>query len=66
MRLNAADCRELSGVLDELLEAVRELKHELDRDNEAVGSSGKRNRKKSRNLGHGNYKKGQVNGRRHN
>ena len=66
MRLNAADCRELRGDLNELLEAVRELKHELDGDNEAVKPSGKRNRKKSRDFGHSNYKKGQANGRRHN
>ena len=65
MRLNANDCRELRNDLDELLEAVRELKHELDRDNEEIESNGKRNRKKSRNNGVGDYKKSQFNGRCH-
>ena len=64
MRLNANDCRELRNDLDELLEAVRELKHELDRDNEEIKSNGKRNRKKNRDFGNSDYKKSQVNGRR--
>ena len=53
MRLNANDCRELRNDLDELLEAVRELKHELDRDNEEIESNGKRNRKKNCDFGDG-------------
>ena len=65
MKLNANDCRELRNDLDELLEAVRELKHELDRDNEEIESNGKRNRKKNCDFGDGDYKKSQVNGRRH-
>jgi len=54
MRLNAADCKELSNDLDELLDAVRELKHELDSDNEEVKSGNYRN-----------HKKGKANSRRH-
>jgi len=65
MKLNADDCRELRDDLDELLEAVRELKHELGSDNEEIESGNRRDHKKSRNNGVGNYKKGQVNGRRH-
>jgi hypothetical protein len=65
MRLNAADCKELSNDLDELLDAVRELKHELDSDNEEVKSGNYRNHKKKRNNGVGNHKKGKANSRRH-
>jgi hypothetical protein len=63
MKLNANDCRELRNDLDELLEAVIELKHELDSDNEEIKSNGKRNRKKNRDFGNSDYKKSQVNGR---
>jgi hypothetical protein len=65
MKLNADDCRELRDDLDELLEAVIELKHELDSDNEEIKPNGKRNRKKNRDFSHSNYKKSQINGRRH-
>ena len=65
MRLNANDCRELRNDLDELLEAVRELKHELGSDNEEIKSNGKRNHKKNRDFGNGDYKKSQANGHRH-
>ena len=61
MKLNAAECKGLRDDLDELLDAVRELKHELDSDNEKVKSGDKRNRKKSRVNGVGYYKKGQAN-----
>ena len=61
MKLNANDCRELRNDLDELLEAVRELKHELGSDNEEIKSNGKRNRKKNCDLGNSDYKKSQVN-----
>jgi hypothetical protein len=64
MRLNAAECKGLRDDLDELLDAVRELKHELGSDNEEVKSGGKRNHKKSRVNGVGYYKKGQVNDHR--
>ena len=60
MKLNAAECKGLRDDLDELLDAVRELKHELDSDNEKVKSGGKRNHKKSRVNGVGYYKKGQA------
>lgn len=65
MRLSANDCRELRNDLDELLEAVIELKHELDSDNEEIKSNGKRNRKKNRDFGNSDYKKSQVNDCRH-
>ena len=64
MRLNAADCKELSNDLDELLDAVRELKHELDRDNQEIESGNKRNRKKSHNNGVAHNKKNKTNNRR--
>ena len=62
MKLNAA--KVLRDDLDELLDAVRELKHELGSDNEEVKSSGKRNHKKGRGNGVGYYKKGQANNHR--
>ena len=65
MRLNAADCKDLRDDLDELLEAVRELKHELGSDNKEVKSGNRRNHKKSRNNGVGNHKKGKANSHRH-
>jgi Sec-independent protein translocase protein TatA len=64
MRLNANDCRELRNDLDELLEAVRELKHELGSDNEEIESNGKRNRKKKHNSGVAYNKKNKANNRR--
>ena len=64
MKLNANDCRELRNDLDELLEAVRELKHELGRDNQEIESGNKRNRKKSRNNGVAYNKKNKANNRR--
>jgi hypothetical protein len=64
MRLNANECKGLRDDLDELLDAVRELKHELGSDNEEVKSGGKCNHKKSRGNGVGYYKKGQVNDHR--
>ena len=65
MKLSADDCRELRGDLDELLEAVRELQHELGSDNEEIKSDKVRNRKKGRQRGRGNYKKNQANGFSH-
>ena len=65
MKLNADDCRELRGDLDELLEAVRELQHELGNDNEEIKSDKERNRKKGRQRGRGNHKKNQANGFSH-
>jgi len=64
MKLSGADRDELRDDLDELLDAVRELRHELGSDNKEVESGGKCNRKKSRNNGGGHYKKGQANSRR--
>ena len=64
MKLNAAECKGLRDDLDELLDAVRELKHELDSDNEEVKSSSKRNHKKGRGNGVGYYRKGQANNHR--
>jgi len=61
MKLNANECKGLRDDLDELLDAVRELKHELGSDNEKVKSGSKRNHKKSRVNGVGYYKKGQAN-----
>ena len=64
MKLSVGDRDELRDNLDELLDAVRELKHELGSDNEEVKSGGKCNHKKSRVNGVGYYKKGQVNDHR--
>ena len=51
MKLSADDCRELRGDLDELLEAVRELQHELGSDNEEVQSERrKRDRRKTKRV----------------
>ena len=65
MKLSADDCRELRGDLDELLEAVRELQHELGSDNDEIKADKERNRKKGRQRGRGNYKKNQANGFSH-
>ena len=44
MKLSVGDKNELQDNLDELLGAVRELKHELDRDNQEIESGNKRKR----------------------
>jgi hypothetical protein len=64
MKLNAGDRDELQDNLDELLGAVRELKHELDRDNQEIESGNKRNRKKKHNSGVAYNKKNKANNRR--
>jgi len=64
MRLSAGDRDELQDNLDELLSAVRELRHELVNDNEEVRPSRGRHHKNNRNNG-GNYnKKNKANNRR--
>jgi len=65
MKLSAGDRDELQDSVNELLGAVRELKHELDNNNEEVKPSGGRHHKKSRNNGVGNHKKGKANSHRH-
>ena len=64
MKLSVGDRDELQDNLDELLGAVRELKHELDRDNQEIESGNKRNRKKSHNNGVAHNKKNKTNNRR--
>jgi hypothetical protein len=64
MKLSVGDRDELQDNLDELLGAVRELKHELGRDNQEIESSGGRHHKKSRNNGVGYNKKNKANNRR--
>ncbi|MAH46133.1 hypothetical protein CMI37_09890 [Candidatus Pacearchaeota archaeon] len=64
MKLSAADRDELHDDLDELIDAVRELKHELGNDNEEIKPSGGRHHKKSRNNGGGYNKKNKANNRR--
>ena len=63
MKLSVGDKNELQDNLDELLGAVRELKHELGRDNQEIESGNKRNRKKSYN-GVAHNKKNKANNRR--
>jgi len=64
MKLSVDDRDELQDNLDELLGAVRELKHELDRDNQEIESGNKRNRKKKHNNGVAYNKKNKANNRR--
>ena len=64
MKLNAAECKGLRDDLDEVLDAVRELKHELGNNNEEVKSSGDRHHKKSRNNDVDHNKKNKANNRR--
>ena len=64
MKLNAAECKGLRDDLDELLDAVRELKHELGNNNEEVKSCGDRHHKKSRNNDVDHNKKNKANNRR--
>jgi len=63
-KLSAGDRDELQDSVNELLGAVRELKHELDNNNEEVKPSGGRHHKKSRNNGVGYNKKSKANNRR--
>tara|TARA_R110000824_G_scaffold130711_3_gene292666 strand:- start:1038 stop:1238 length:201 start_codon:yes stop_codon:yes gene_type:complete len=64
MKLSVGDRDELQDNLDELLGAVRELKHELGNNNEEVKPSGGRHHKKSRNNGVDYNKKSKANNRR--
>mgnify|MGYP003628055556 FL=1 len=64
MKLSVGDRDELQDSVNELLGAVRELKHELDNDNEEVKSSDGRHHKKSHNNGGGYNKKNKTNNRR--
>jgi len=64
MKLSVGDRDELQDNLDELLGAVRELKHELGRDNQEIESGNKRNRKKKHNSGVAYNKKNKANNRR--
>ena len=64
MKLSVGDRDELQDNLDELLGAVRELKHELGRDNQEIKSGGGRHHKKSRNNGVDYNKKNKANNRR--
>ena len=66
MKLSVGDKNELQDNLDELLGAVRELKHELGRDNQEIKSGNKHNRKKSssNDVAH-NKKDKAVNRRNH-
>ena len=64
MKLSVGDRDELQDNLDELLGAVRELKHELGNNNEEVKPSGGRHHKKSRNNGVDYNKKNKANNRR--
>ena len=62
--MSVGDRDELQENLDELLGAVRELKHELGNNNEEVKPSGGRHHKKSHNNGVGYNKKNKANNRR--
>ena len=64
MRLSAGDRDELQDNLDELLSAVRELKHELVNNNEEVKPSRGRHHKNNRNNGDSYNKKNKANNRR--
>lgn len=64
MKLSVGDRDELQDSVNELLGAVRELKHELDNDNEEVKSSDGRHHKKNYNNGVGYNKKNKANNRR--
>jgi hypothetical protein len=64
MKLSAGDRDGLQDSVNELLDVVRELKHELDNDNEEIKSSGGRHHKKNYNNGGGYNKKNKANNRR--
>jgi len=64
MKLSVGDRDELQNSLNELLGAVRELKHELGNDNEEAKPNGNRHHKNNRNNGVGYNKKNKANSRR--